>query len=196
MEHEASLPPLSNEPWIIGMEVLHKGLGIGTVVSTFSKNGNTYGSIQFESLEKEFRLMLFDGWGGFFRNETGEMERRKTAYLHEHGDKYLENARRRHEEAVKEREESEKFHEEQRFADFQKKHNAYREAKGLPLRDVRRKKDIGKIRSAHCWSCRMRLSNLTDYECTACGWILCKCGSCGCGRPFRSRDESDSNGYA
>lgn len=37
-------------------------------------------------------------------------------------------------------------------------------------------------RVANCWSCHRGLDNSTDIECLACGWILCTCGACGCGR--------------
>ena len=37
-------------------------------------------------------------------------------------------------------------------------------------------------RQAHCWYCKVSLDNSIDYECNNCGWILCECGACGCGR--------------
>lgn len=37
------------------------------------------------------------------------------------------------------------------------------------------------LRWTHCWSCKSLLTNATEIECIACGWILCKCGACGCG---------------
>lgn len=40
------------------------------------------------------------------------------------------------------------------------------------------------IRNAHCWSCKSQLSNASDVECASCGWIVCSCGACGCGKPF------------
>ena len=38
-----------------------------------------------------------------------------------------------------------------------------------------------KIRVTHCYSCKGKLDNTIDLECVACGWILCRCGACGCG---------------
>lgn len=37
-------------------------------------------------------------------------------------------------------------------------------------------------RVTHCWNCSMQLDNSTDIECITCGWIICTCGACGCGR--------------
>jgi hypothetical protein len=38
-------------------------------------------------------------------------------------------------------------------------------------------------RTTHCYNCMAKdLDNETDYECLACGWIIChECGACGCG---------------
>jgi hypothetical protein len=38
-------------------------------------------------------------------------------------------------------------------------------------------------RRAHCWNCGENLSTRLDYVCDKCGWILCKCGACGCNYP-------------
>jgi len=37
-------------------------------------------------------------------------------------------------------------------------------------------------RETHCWSCKKTLSSEGFPECVKCGWILCECGACGCGR--------------
>ena len=37
-------------------------------------------------------------------------------------------------------------------------------------------------RKAHCWNCHRGLDNYMQWECKACGWILCECGACGCGQ--------------
>ncbi len=39
-----------------------------------------------------------------------------------------------------------------------------------------------KHRVTHCYVCKEHLDNLVDLECSACGWIICTCGACGCGR--------------
>lgn len=36
-------------------------------------------------------------------------------------------------------------------------------------------------RVTHCYACKKPLDNSIDLECVACGWIICKCGACGCG---------------
>lgn len=37
-------------------------------------------------------------------------------------------------------------------------------------------------RLTHCYACKSALSSFTQSECVMCGWILCNCGACGCGR--------------
>ena len=37
-------------------------------------------------------------------------------------------------------------------------------------------------RIARCYNCTRKVDNEFDLECTACGWIVCDCGACGCGR--------------
>jgi hypothetical protein len=37
-----------------------------------------------------------------------------------------------------------------------------------------------KRRVAHCYVCGRSLDNSVDLECAACGWIVCRCGACGC----------------
>ena len=39
----------------------------------------------------------------------------------------------------------------------------------------------GRHRVTHCYSCKTSLDNAMDAECVACGWIVCRCGACGCG---------------
>lgn len=36
-------------------------------------------------------------------------------------------------------------------------------------------------RVTHCYNCKHHLDNAVDVECAACGWIVCRCGACGCG---------------
>ncbi|WP_423679897.1 hypothetical protein [Undibacterium sp. WLHG33] len=42
------------------------------------------------------------------------------------------------------------------------------------------KKRVNRI--THCWNCKSHLDNAIDVECVSCGWIVCRCGACGCGR--------------
>lgn len=36
-------------------------------------------------------------------------------------------------------------------------------------------------RVTHCYNCKKGLDNKLFFECTACQWIICTCGACGCG---------------
>jgi len=38
-------------------------------------------------------------------------------------------------------------------------------------------------RVTHCYDCKQGLDSTINLECMSCGWILCKCGACGCGWP-------------
>ena len=42
-------------------------------------------------------------------------------------------------------------------------------------------------RWAHCWACHHPPDSKTDSECSACHWILCRCGACGCGYVWCTR---------
>lgn len=35
-------------------------------------------------------------------------------------------------------------------------------------------------RVTYCWNCKEHLDSSDEFECCACGWILCHCGACGC----------------
>jgi hypothetical protein len=43
-------------------------------------------------------------------------------------------------------------------------------------------------RVTHCYVCKDSLDSSVDVECVNCGWIVCRCGACGCGfeHPNRS----------
>jgi hypothetical protein len=36
------------------------------------------------------------------------------------------------------------------------------------------------IRETHCYKCKRNIDNKNLFECSSCGWIICKCWSCGC----------------
>lgn len=59
-------------------------------------------------------------------------------------------------------------------------HRSKLEKLGLPFKGIsfNSKKSH---RATHCWDCKEALDSYIDLECNACGWILCKCGACGCG---------------
>jgi len=37
-------------------------------------------------------------------------------------------------------------------------------------------------RSTWCWACKQPLDSRHDLEHVECGWLVCSCGACGCGR--------------
>jgi hypothetical protein len=68
-----------------------------------------------------------------------------------------------------------------RAAELAERHRRRQEMLGLPWRGLRA--SAGKdLRVTHCWACKSHLDNSVDVECITCGWILCLCGACGCGR--------------
>lgn len=54
--------------------------------------------------------------------------------------------------------------------------------RGLPYYGVRPREDVKVHRVTMCWNCKEELDNNVDIECNNCGWIICTCGACGCGR--------------
>lgn len=56
-------------------------------------------------------------------------------------------------------------------------HNSYLERKGLSPRSI--VKATRSRRDNVCWECKNTVDNKYDYECSACGWIICSnCGAC------------------
>jgi hypothetical protein len=69
------------------------------------------------------------------------------------------------------------------------------QAKSAKLRDnfLRTRRELGLLgaelalsnthehRVTHCYSCKMHLESDLFMECSACRWIVCICGACGCG---------------
>lgn len=56
----------------------------------------------------------------------------------------------------------------------------------------KREEELLKIkerRTPNCYSCKKPLDNLSNIECSKCGWIKCSCGACGCG--YNSQDFTD-----
>ena len=62
------------------------------------------------------------------------------------------------------------------------RHKRFLQERGLPDNGVRQATNRLRHRVAHCWSCKGELDNFIDVECATCGWIICDCGACGCGR--------------
>lgn len=63
---------------------------------------------------------------------------------------------------------------------LEERHKSRLIALGFPYKGTRTSRKR-KLRVAHCWVCLGRLDNSVDLECVACGWLLCDCGTCGCG---------------
>lgn len=62
------------------------------------------------------------------------------------------------------------------------KHAQHLERMGMKNHGVRKTQQPKLHRIAHCWACKELLDNSQDLECAGCGWIICECGACGCGR--------------
>jgi len=62
------------------------------------------------------------------------------------------------------------------------KHTKFLKSIGKEYKGVKEHSQIRERRITYCWSCHGSLDNAIDLECNACGWILCRCGACGCGR--------------
>lgn len=60
------------------------------------------------------------------------------------------------------------------------RHRGFFEARNLPVPSVRLLTGR-RHRVTHCYNCRSPLDSLVDVECSACEWIICRCGACGCG---------------
>jgi hypothetical protein len=59
-------------------------------------------------------------------------------------------------------------------------HRRFLEQRNLPTQQVRLPSGRNH-RVTHCYACKHHLDNAVDVECAACGWIVCRCGACGCG---------------
>lgn len=60
------------------------------------------------------------------------------------------------------------------------RHKKHLSVRKLPYQGIRESVKKGH-RKTHCYLCKKKLDNLVDLECAACGWIICRCGACGCG---------------
>jgi hypothetical protein len=52
---------------------------------------------------------------------------------------------------------------------------------GVPWPGVRPQSEP-MFRTPWCYACKYPLDRRIEIECVSCGWIVCKCGACGCGR--------------
>lgn len=59
-------------------------------------------------------------------------------------------------------------------------HSTYLRQAGRPLSPLRvAKRSRGRV--THCYRCSAHLDSDAHLECSACGWLVCTCGACGCG---------------
>jgi hypothetical protein len=68
-------------------------------------------------------------------------------------------------------------------------------AKYVGVRASRRSRAAG----VHCYNCKKGLDGTIGLECVGCGWGICECGACGCGRGKTSvgfGNFSSLSGYA
>src|SRR5882724_2063750 len=62
-------------------------------------------------------------------------------------------------------------------------HKEFLAERNLPYTGIRIRSVEKARRETKCYNCGLSLDSTIDAECTACGWILCFCGACGCGHP-------------
>ena len=68
--------------------------------------------------------------------------------------------------------------------EFLQRHRNYLSSKGVETIGKTAKehnKTVKRRRTSHCWACYHPVDNQVQHECTTCGWIICTCGTCGCG---------------
>ena len=70
-------------------------------------------------------------------------------------------------------------------------HRRFLKQRNLPAQNVRSPSEK-EHRVTHCYECKHHLDNAVDVECAACGWIICRCGACGCGYGYHQRVDEDS----
>ncbi|MEN6585739.1 MAG: hypothetical protein ABFE02_06780 [Sulfuricella sp.] len=71
---------------LIGLTILHQSLGVGVIHAISTRNEQEYFIAEFacqddsnEFTLKEFRVELLTGWGGYFRDESAEINKRLIA---------------------------------------------------------------------------------------------------------------------
>lgn len=61
-------------------------------------------------------------------------------------------------------------------------HHAHLARFGITEREYEERPQNASPRVTHCWACKEPLDSRQDIEHIACGWLVCSCGACGCGR--------------
>lgn len=92
----------------------------------------------------------------------------------ENGTSFIDNRRNELIKSIKESFEN-------KLKEREEKHKMFLREKGIPYNGVRPETKNRPHRSTHCWACKEHLDNTMQVECATCGWIICKCGACGCG---------------
>ena len=67
-------------------------------------------------------------------------------------------------------------------APVEEMHSRFLRERGLENKGVRQAAAQKHHRVTVCWSCHRSLDNTINVECVTCGWIICQCGACGCGK--------------
>ncbi len=69
----------------------------------------------------------------------------------------------------------------QRQAELDAKNKAFLERLGKAFAGTRPRSPDREVRATHCYACAKQLKSDVEFECSACSWLLCDCGACGCG---------------
>ena len=168
------LLPIETDPWLIGMAVTHRTLGSGKIQATVLRDETLYCVIDFDTKTQEFRADLLKGFGGYFQDESQCIYLRNKNHMEQYGKAYSEQRKREREQQIikqKEYEASQITHMRQSYLSARKLHD----------QGIRPASETSKHRIAHCWNCKTPLESGVNIECAGCGWIICKCGACGCG---------------
>jgi hypothetical protein len=64
-------------------------------------------------------------------------------------------------------------------------HRAWMEALKIEYAGARLSRRSRVVAGVHCYICKEELDGTVRLECVRCGWGLCECGACGCGRGRR-----------
>jgi hypothetical protein len=123
------------------------------------------------SEKEEFEAWVESGAGQGWLSAQKELEERKAESMAQQKNK--EEERRLQEEAIRQR----------RRADLIDRHKSKILRRSRTYQGVR---DARPERRAACYACSESLDGIKNPECAACGWLICRCGTCGCGYQTKS----------
>ena len=63
-------------------------------------------------------------------------------------------------------------------------HKHFLDERNIFYKGVKVRLDQKEEREAICYTCKNELDARHELQCCTCNWILCFCGSCGCGHPI------------